>query len=185
MKQHKKITLGIVFCLFSMTAQASHFPVGSSVLANCHGFFTKGKIKRLYQEKYVVHFDKDARPAHCTPFSWDGRFLVAYQTVKKIEGKVKPKSSFFSTTIEFEVGDQLDIYYRASERGQFLDHKLTVTVEIIEINANGAAQLKVVGGELKAQQVFTRWVGTNYVSLDFSEHLVADRLTILNVDKLK
>jgi len=45
--------------------------------------------------------------------------------------------------------------------------------------------LKVVGGELKAQQVFTRWVGTNYVSLDFSEHLVADRLTILNVDKLK
>ncbi len=184
MNQQKKIFLGIVLCLFSITGQADHFPVGSAVLADCNGFFTKGKIKRLYQEKYVVRFDKDARPAHCTPFSWDGRFLVAYQTVTKATGKVKPKSSFFSTTVEFEVGDKLDIYYRAAERGKFLDHKFTVRVEIVEINANGAAQLKVVGGEVKAQQVFTRWVGTNYVLLDFSSHLVADKLTILNVDKL-
>lgn len=184
MNQQKKTVLGIIFCLFSITGQADHFPVGSSVLANCHGFFAKGKIKRLYQEKYVVHFDKDARPAHCTPFSWDGRFLVPYKTVAKFTGKVKPKSSFFSTSIEFEVGDKLEIYYKASERGKFLDYKLTVTVEITEISANGAAKLKVVGGEVKAQQVFTRWVGTNYVLLDFSGHLVADKLTILNVDKL-
>jgi len=184
MNKQKKITLGIVFCFFSITAQAGHFPLGSKVLADCHSFFAKGKIKRLYQEKYVVHFDKDARPAHCTPFSWDGRFLVPYKPVAKFTGKVKPKGSLFSSSVEFEVGDKLAIYYRASERGQFLDHKLTVMVEIAEINVNGAAQLKVIGGEVKAQQVFTRWVGTNYVSLDFSAHLVADRLTIVNVDKL-
>jgi len=184
MKQQKKLTLGIVFCLFSMAAQADHYPVGTQVLTDCHGFFAKGKIKRMYQEKYVVHYDKSSRPAHCTPFSWDGRFVVPYKSVTKYTGKIKPKASFFSTTIEFEVGDKLDIYYKASERGKFLDDKLTVTVEIVEIIANGAAQFKVIGGEVKAQQQFTRWVGTNYVSLDFSSHLVADRLTILNVDKL-
>lgn len=184
MKQYKKIILGLVLSFLSAIVQAEHFPVGSSVLADCHGFFAKGKIKRLYHEKYVVNFYKDARPAHCTPFSWDGRFLVPYKTVNKFEGKVKPKASFFSVAIEFEVGDKLEIYYKASQRGQFFDHKLTVTVEILEINVNGAAQLKVIGGELKAQQVFTRWVGTNYVSLDFSRHLVADKLVIVNVDKL-
>lgn len=184
MNRQKKIALGIVFCFSSFTVQADHFPVGSDVLANCHNFFTKGKIKNPYKEKYVVHFYKDARPAHCTPFAWDSAFLVPFETVNKFTGKVKPKSSFFSSTVEFEVGDQLDIYFKASERGQFLDHRYTVTVEIIEISINGAAQFKVIGGETKAQQVFTRWVGTNYVLLDFSEHLVADRLTILNVDKL-
>lgn len=184
MKQQKKIILAVIFSLFSMAVQADHFPVGTDVLTDCHGFFTKGKIKRMHKEKYVVHFYKDARPAHCTPFSWDGRFIVPYETVTKFTGKVKPKSSFFSTTVEFEVGDKLGIYYKASERGQFIDHKYTVTVEIKEINASGAAQLKVIGGETKGQQVFTRWVGTNYVSLDFSSALVADRLTILNVDKL-
>jgi len=184
MSQQKKIILSVIFCFFSISAQAEHFIVGSDVLANCHNFFTKGKVKQPYKEKYVIHFYKDARPAHCTPFAWDSAFLVPFKAISKFTGKVKPKSSFFSIAVEFEVGDKLDIYYRASERGQFLDHKYTVTVEIAEISANGAAQLKVIGGEIKAQQVFTRWVGTNYVSLDFSEHLVADRLTILNVDKL-
>ncbi len=167
-----------------MAASAEHIPAGSDVLANCHGFFAKGKVKQPYKEKYTIHFYKESRPVHCTPFAWDAMFLVPYQTVNKFTGKVKPKSSFFSSTIEFEPGDKLEIYYKASERGQFLDHKYTVTVEIVEISANGAALLKVIGGELKAKQVFNRWVGTNYVSLDFSSKLVADRLTILNVDKL-
>ena len=181
---HQNTVMGFILCLFSMAVQAEHIPSGSDVLANCHGFFAKGKIKQPYKEKYTVHFYKDSRPVHCTPFAWDVMFLVPYETVNKFTGKVKPKSSFFSSTIEFEPGDKLEIYYKASERGQFLDHKYTVTVEIMEISTNGAALLKIIGGELKAQQVFNRWVGTNYVSLDFSEHLVADRLTILNVDKL-
>ncbi len=182
--KHHQIIIGFIFCIFSTIAQAEHIPGGTEVLADCHGFWAKGKIKQPYREKYTVHFYKDSRPVHCTPFAWDVMFLVPFETVNKYTGKVKPKSSFFSTTVEFEPGDKLEIYYKASERGKFLDYKSTVTVEIAEISVNGAALLKVIGGEPKAQQVFTRWVGTNYVSLDFSRKLVADKLTILNVDKL-
>jgi ribosomal protein L31 len=180
----QKIIIGLIFYIFSTVVQAEHIPVGIDVLADCHGFFAKGKVKQPYKEKYTVHFYKESRPVHCTPFAWDVMFLVPFETVKKFTGKVKPKSSFFSSTVEFEPGDKLEIYYKVSERGKFLDYKSTVTVEIVEISVNGAALLKVIGGEPKAQQLFTRWVGTNYVLLDFSRKLVADRFTILNVDKL-
>jgi len=177
------ISLGLVFCFLSIQAKAEHFPVGTEVLANCHGFFAKGKIKRLYKEKFVVNFYKESRPLHCPPFAWDGMFLVAYQTKAHHAGKVTPKGEYFAKEESFRVGDTLEIYYKASSRGQFFDTKYTVTVKIKEISANGAAQLDITGGELKAQQVFNRWVGNNYVSLDFSSTLVADRLTILNVEK--
>ena len=147
---HQNTVMGFILCLFSMAVQAEHIPSGSDVLANCHGFFAKGKIKQPYKEKYTVHFYKDSRPVHCTPFAWDVMFLVPYETVNKFTGKVKPKSSFFSSTIEFEPGDKLEIYYKASERGQFLDHKYTVTVEIMEISTNGAALLKIIGVQVKS-----------------------------------
>jgi len=183
MDRQKTIWLGFIFCLLSVSVQAEHFPVGSEVLANCHGFYAKGKIKRLYKEKFVVNFYKESRPLHCPPFAWDGMFLVPYQTKAHHAGKVKPKGEYFAKDESFRVGDTLEIFYKASSRGQFFDTKYTVTVKIKEISANGAAQLEITGGETKAQQVFNRWVGNNYVLLDFSSALVADRLTILNVEK--
>ncbi len=183
MERGKLIVLGFVFCFFSLTVRAEHFPVGSNVLANCHGFFAKGKIKRLYKEKFVVHFYKDSRPVHCTPFAWDGMFLVPYETVTHHVGKVKKQSEFFASEETFNLGDTLEIYYKASKRGQFFDKKYTVIVKIKEISSNGAALLEITGGDTNAQQVFNRWVGSNYVSLDFSDHLEAGRLTILTVEK--
>ncbi len=183
MDRRKLIVLSFVFCFFSAAAQAEHFPVGSTVLANCHGFFAKGKIKRLYKEKFVVHFYKDSRPVHCTPFAWDGMFLVPYETVTHHVGKVKQSNELFASEETFSLGDTLEIYYKASKRGQFFDSKYTVLTKITEISANGAALMEIVGGELKAQQVFNRWVGTNYVTLDFSSDLEAGRLTILSVKK--
>ncbi len=183
MNKHFRMVPALVLCLFSVTIQADHFPVGSDVLANCHGFFARGKIKRLYKEKYVVNFYKESRPVHCTPFAWDGMFLVPYKTVAEFTGKLKSKGDFFGSDEKFKTGDKLEIYFKASERGQFFDSKYTVTAVIKEISANGAAQLEIIGGETKDQQVFHRWVGNNYVSLDFSSALEADRLTILNVEK--
>lgn len=185
MKQQKKIVLGFIFFLISTTIQAGHFPVGSDVLADCHGFFAKGKVKKLHKERYVVHFYKDARPVHCTPFAWDIMFLVAYEPISEHVAKLHSNDGFFSGTKEeiLKVGDKLKVSYRASIKGKFLDKKATITVAIKDINANGAAQLEIVDGELEAQQIFQRWVGTNYVTLDFSSKLTADRLTILKVEK--
>jgi len=184
MKFNKKIKLGIVLCLFSAIVHAEHFPVGSEVLANCHGFFSKGKIKRLYKEQYVVNFYKDSRPVLCPPFAWSSMFLVAYNPVKKYTGKLSSKGFFSSSEdAELEVGDRLKVSFKASSRGKLFSNKYSVIVVIEEINENGAALLKTSGGGEIDQQVFKRWVGTNYVSLDFSHTLTADRLTILDVEK--
>lgn len=185
MKQQRKIVFSFIFFLISTTIQADHFPVGTDVLANCHGFFAKGKVKKLYKERYVVHFYKDARPVHCTPFAWDSMFLVSYEPIDQYTGRLSSKDGFFGGTTEevLKVGDKLKISYKASIRGRFLDKKATITVVIKEINANGAGQLETVDGEMEAQQIFQRWVGTNYVTLDFSSALKADRLTILKAEK--
>ncbi|MCK5829274.1 MAG: hypothetical protein KAH20_03135 [Methylococcales bacterium] len=185
MKQPKKVVLSFIFFLISTTIQADHFPVGTDVLANCHGFFARGKVKKLYKERYVVHFYKDARPVHCTPFAWDSMFLVAYEPIEQHIAKLSSKDSFFRGSKEevLKTGDKLNVSYKASIKGRFLDKKATITVAIKEINANGAAQLEIVDGELEAKQIFQRWVGTNYVTMDFSSLLKADRLTILKVEK--
>ena len=177
MKLQKQINLSLIFCLFSTTAQADHFPVGMEVLADCHSFFSKGKIKRLHKEHYVVHFYKESRPILCTPFAWDSMFLVPYKPVAQYTGKINSNEEVFKT------GDKLKINFEATARGAFFSHKHNVTVTIKEINANGAAQLEITEGETEAQQLFSRWVGTNYVSLDFSSNLNADKLTILGVEK--
>lgn len=168
-----------------MGVQADHFPVGTDVLANCHGFYSKGKIKRLYKEQYVVNFYKDSRPVLCPPFAWDSMFLVAYQPVGHHIGKLKTKGGLFSGSHEetFRPGDKLKIAFKASSRGALFSHKYSVTVVIKEINANGSAQLDPISGEEMAQKVFRRWVGTNYVTLDFSGTLTADRFTIVDVEK--
>jgi hypothetical protein len=163
-----------LFCFFSSTAQAEHLPIGMEILANCHNFFSKGKIKRLHKEKYVINFDKDARPVLCTPFAWDSMFLVPYKPVSEYtnpNGKV------------FKKGDHLKIEFKATPRGAFFSRKFTITTAIKEINENGAAQLEIKEGDIKAQQLFTRWVGTNFVLLDLSDDLTADKLTILNIEK--
>ncbi|MCF6204160.1 MAG: hypothetical protein L3J59_10910 [Methylococcaceae bacterium] len=185
MKIQKKSVFSFIFFLLSTTVQADHFPVGSDVLANCHGFFTKGKIKRLHKERYVVHFYKDARPVHCIPFAWDSMFLVPYKPIDQYTGKVSSGEGVFGGSTEkvLKVGDKLKIFYKASERGSLFDKKYTVESVIKEINVNGAGQLETIGGEEKAQRTFQRWVGTNYVTLDFSSALVADRLTILKAEK--
>lgn len=184
MKFKNKIKLSIVLCLFSAIVHAEHLPLGSDVLANCHGFFSKGKIKRLYKEQYVVNFYKDSRPVLCTPFAWSSMFLVPYNPVKKYTGKLSSKGFFSSSEDkELEVGDKLKVSFKATSRGTLFSHKYSVIVVIKEINENGAALLETSGGEEIDQRVFKRWVGTNYVSLDFSHTLKADRLTILDVEK--
>ncbi len=184
MKFKKKIILSIVLSLFSVLVQAEHFPVGTDVLANCHGFFSKGKVKRLHKEQYVVHFYKESRPVLCTPFAWKGVFLVPYKPVNKYTGKLTGKGFFSSSEdAELEVGDKLKISFKASSRSTLFSNKYSVTVVIKEINENGAALLETKSGGDIDQQVFKRWVGTNYVSLDFSHTLTADRLTILDVEK--
>lgn len=182
MKRYSKVLLSLIFFLLSNSVQAEHLLVGSDVLANCHGFFSKGKVKKTHKERYVVHFYKDVRPVLCTPFAWDIMFLVPFESVEQYKGKLS--SSFFGGATDqiFKVGDKLKIKFRASIRGQFLNLNGDVSTVIKSINANGAAQLEVVAGEDKAKLIFTRWVGTNYVSLDFSKTLVADRLTILKVE---
>ena len=177
MKLQKKIKLSLIFCLFSITVQADHFPVGMEVLADCHSFFSKGKIKRLHKEHYVVDFHNDSRPVLCTPFAWDSMFLVPYKPVAQYKGKINSNDEVFKT------GDKLKINFEATARGAFFSNKYSVTATIKEINANGAAQLEITEGETEAQQLFTRWVGTNYVLLDFSNNLNADKLTILDVEK--
>ena len=175
MKPQKNIMLSLVFCLFSATLQADHLPIGMEVLANCHSFFSKGKIKRLHKEHYVVDFHKDSRPVLCTPFAWDSMFLIPY----------KPVAEFTTPGDEvFKAGDLLKITFRATARGAFFSHKFSVTTAIKEINENGAAQLEITEGEFEARQLFTRWVGTNYVPLNSSKDLTADKLTILGISKL-
>lgn len=184
MRLNKKIKLSIILCLFSTVVQADHFPVGSDVLANCHGFFSKGKIKRLYKEQYVVNFYKESRPVLCTPFAWSSMFLVPYKPVSKYTGKLSGKGFFSSSEdAELEVGDKLKIFFKATSRGKLFSNKYDIIATIKEINENGAALLETIGGDAIDQQVFLRWVGTNYVSLDFSHTLTADRLTILDVEK--
>jgi hypothetical protein len=180
----KIIKLSVLLCLFSSVAQAEHLPLGSDVLANCHGFFSKGKIKRLYKEQYVVNFYKESRPVLCTPFAWTSMFLVPYKPVEKYTARLSKKSGFFSSSEDAEVqpGDRLKVFFKATERGKLFSNKYTVIVVVKEINENGAALLVPVKGEVKAKQVFQRWVGSNYVDLDFSKALVADRLTILDVE---
>lgn len=177
MELQKKIKFSLLFCLFSAAIQADHFPVGTEVLANCHSFFSKGKIKRLHKEHYVVHFHKESRPVLCTPFAWDSMFLVPYKPVAQYTGKVD------SEEVVFKTGDKLKIIFEAVARGAFFSHKYSVTAAIKEINANGAAQLEITEGEIEAQQLFTRWVGSNYVLLNSSKDLTADKLTILNINK--
>ena len=177
MTLQKKIKLSLIFCLFSATLQADHLPVGMEVLADCHSFFSKGKIKRLHKERYVVHFYKESRPVLCTPFAWDSMFLVPYKPVTQYTGKLNSKEEVLKT------GDKLKITFRATPRGAFFSKKYSVTTAIKEINTNGAAQLEITEGETEAQQLFTRWVGTNYIPLDFSSDLTADKLTILGIDK--
>ena len=186
MKLHRSIVLSFIFIIFPAIAQAEHFPVGTNVLADCHSFFAKGKIKRLYHEQYVVNFYKDARPLFCTPFAWSSMFLVPYKPVSQIKGKLKTGLSLIGGSKEhlFKTGDKLKIDFKAHLRGQLFSQKFTVTVVIKEININGSAQLEVVDGELKAKQVFQRWVGSNFVLLDFTKSLVADRLTIQDVEVL-
>lgn len=186
MKFLRSIILSFIFLMFSATVHADHFPVGSDVLADCHNFFARGKIKRLYQEQYVVNFYKEARPVFCTPFAWSSMFLVAYKPVEQFTGKLKNGFSLLGGSKEqlFKTGDKLKIGFKAQLRGQLFSQKFTVTVVIKEINSNGSAQLEVIDGDGKAKQVFQRWVGTNYVLLDFSKSLVADRLTIQNVEVL-
>ena len=186
MKLQRKIVLGFIIFMLSATAQAvSNLPVGSDVLADCHGFFSKGKIKKIYKGHYVINFYKDSRPVHCPPFSWNEMFVVPYQPVDQHVGKLNSDNGFFGSTVKqvLEVGDKLKVSYKASFKGKFLAEKYTVIVAIKEINSNGAAQLEAVGGKLEAQQVFIRWVGTNYVKMDFSSSLVADKLTILKVER--
>ena len=186
MKSKKRITLSIIFCLLSVSVQAEHLPLGSDVLAECHGFSAKGKIKRLYKEKqYVVNFYKDSRPIHCTPFAWSNMFLVPYKKVEQYTGKLKSSDGIFGRFKDevFNVGDTLTINYKTKTKGQLFSTKHTVMVKIKEINSNGAAQFETIGGEEMARRLFQRWVGTNYVTLDFSRTLVADKLTILNVKK--
>jgi hypothetical protein len=186
MKLQRSIILSFIFCLFSATAQADHFPVGTDVLADCHSFFARGKIKRLYQEQYVVNFYKDSRPVFCTPFAWSSMFLVPYKPVDQFTGKLKTNLSILGGSKEqvFKTGDKLKIGFKANLRGEFFSHKYTVIVAIKEINVNGSAQLEIIDGETKAKQVFQRWVGTNYVLLDFTKSLTSDRLTIQEVEML-
>ncbi len=164
----------VLFCFFSTISQAEHLPIGMEILANCHNFFSKGKIKRLHKERYVINFDKDARPVLCTPFAWDSMFLVPYQPVPEY---TTPNGEIFKK------GDLLNIEFKATPRGAFFSRKFTITVAIKEINANGTAQLEIKEGDIKAQQLFTRWVGTNYVLLDSPDDLTADKLTILDIKK--
>jgi hypothetical protein len=174
MKLQKIIKLSLVFCLFSAAVQADHLPIGMEVLADCHSFFSKGKIKRLHKERYVIHFYKESRPVLCTPFAWDSMFLVPY----------KPIAQYTTSGDEvFKTGDLLKITFRATPRGAFFSNKYSVTTAIKEINENGTAQLEITEGETEAQQLFTRWVGTNYIPLYFSSDLTADKLTILGIDK--
>lgn len=174
MKLSKSAWSFIIFCFFSTAAMAEHLPVGMEILANCHNFFSKGKIKRLHKEKYVINFDKDARPVLCTPFAWDSMFLVPYKPVPEY---TNPQGE------TFKKGDILKIEFKATPRGAFFSRKYTITATVKEINASGSAQLEIKEGEVEAQQLFSRWVGTNYVLLDSSEDLTADKLTILSIEK--
>jgi hypothetical protein len=187
MKLHRKIALSLLLFVLAATAQAESPIVGSDVLANCHGFFAKGKVKKMYKDHYVINFYKDARPIHCPPFSWNAMFVVPYQPVDQYVGKLNSDNGFLGSTVKqvLEVGDTLKVAYKASFKGQFFAKKYTVIVEIKEINSNGSAQLEPIDGEIEAQQVFRRWVGTNYVTLDFSSSLTADKLTILKVEKIE
>lgn len=187
MKINKISKLLLLTTLTSVTAYAEHIPIGSHVLAECHGFFTKGKIKRMHKESYVINFDKDSRPVMCTPFAWDAMFLVPYQPVNEYTGKLVTKSMFFSVSNEevFKIGDQLKITFEAKKsRSSMLSKQFSVTTTIQEINANGAALLKVTDGEQAAKQAFELWVGTNYVLLDFTKDHTAERLSFTEVEKL-
>ncbi|MEE9397756.1 MAG: hypothetical protein V3V31_12165 [Methylococcales bacterium] len=186
MKKLKIIPLVLVSYLISAGAGAEHYPVGSVILADCHGFFTKGKIKRLYKEDYVVDFDKDARPLLCTPYVWDNEFVVPYAPVSQYTGKIEVDPGGFGSDgrdVEFQVGDRLSIEFEVEKNALFSD-KYAVIVAIREINSNGAASMDVVGGgDVEAKAAFNLWVGTNYIALDFTRKLKADKLEILKVER--
>ncbi len=187
MKRLTCINFIVLSALFFSPAYAEHLPVGSDVLANCHGFFSKGKIKRMHKESYVINFYKDSRPVMCTPFAWDSDFLVPYKIVPEYTGKLVTKSGFFSVSNEevFRPGDKLKIQFQAKKtRGAFLSKEFTVVAQIKEINANGSALLEVVDGQTGAKQAFECWVGTNYVLLDFTKDHTAEKLSFVYVEKL-
>ncbi len=179
--------IGLIFCFSVTTLQAEHLPIGSEVLANCHGFHAKGKVKRLHKEHYVINFPKQSRPLFCTPFAWDSMFLTPFQTVPHYTGKLQNKSGFFSVTNEvtFKAGDKLTIYFREKPRGHMFTNEYTVDVVIKEIASNGSALLQVVKDQAptEAGRIFNRWVGGNYVILDFTDDLVAERFTITGAEK--
>ncbi len=178
----------LLAALFIPTAHAEHLPVGADVLANCHGFFSKGKIKRMHKENYVIDFYKDSRPLMCTPFAWEATFLVLYKPVTEYNGKLVTKSGFFSVSNEelFRIGDKLKIKFEAKKnRHAFLSKTFTITTTIKEINENGAATLEAVSGETTAKQAFNRFVGTNYVLLDFTKDHTAETLSFLEVEKVE
>ena len=186
MKRFIRTLILSILCLTSLSLSAEHFKVGMVVLADCHGFFAKGKIKRQHKESYVIHFDKDSRPIFCVPFAWDNEFVVAYKPVQEYTGQLETSSGIFGNNTEpevFKTGEKLKVTFKVLEKDAMFSDKYTVSVVIQEINFNGAAVLKAVAGDEKAQKVFTRWVGTNYVTLDFSRSLKADRLTFLKVEK--
>jgi hypothetical protein len=185
MKIFNKILL-IFCCVNYVSAAAEIIQVGDTVLADCHGFFAKGKIKRKQNDRYVIHFNKDARPIMCVPFAWDRAFIVNYKPVEKHVAKLVTNSGIIIDTTEeamLKTNDILKITFKVRERDAMLRDKYTITAMVKEININGAALLEAVSGTTKAKQAFNLWVGTNYVSLDFSRSLKADRLTFLEVTK--
>lgn len=185
MKFLVKIML-IIIGVYPSMSTAESFELGETVLADCHGFFAKGKIKRKQLDKYVIHFNKDARPIMCVPFAWDDAFIVKYKPVGKYTGQVVTEHGLLmnkSSDVMLKTGDNLNIKFKVLERDHMLSDKYAVSVKIKEINSNGAALLEVVAGGAKAQQVFDRWVGTNYVTMDFTRSLKADRLTFLEVSR--
>ena len=185
MKILKTIPSVLAICFFSTGADAEHYPVGSVILADCHGFFTKGKIKRLYKEDYVVNFNKDARPLLCTPYVWDNEFVVPYAPVSQYTGKIEVDPGGFGSEgrdVEFQVGDKLSIEFEVEKNALFSD-KYSVIVAIKEINSNGAASMDIIDGDSEAKAAFTRWVGTNYIALDFTRKLKADKLEFLKVER--
>ena len=186
MKLQKRITFSIIICLVSGISQADHLPIGMNVLAKCHSFYSKGEIKRLHKEKYVIDFDKNSRPVLCTPFAWDSEFLVPYKPVPEYSGQLNTDEGVFGGSKEqaFKRGDKLKIEFEATPRGAMFSSNYSVTVTIKEINSNGAAQMDIIAGESEAKQLFERWVGTNYVMLDFSEKMSAEKLTIKGAEKL-
>ena len=63
MKMLKRTLLISVLCFISLSLSADHFKVGMTVLADCHGFFAKGKIKRFFKDNTLVNqiFIKDSK----------------------------------------------------------------------------------------------------------------------------